>query len=372
MGKERIAALADKIADRLINLGGADYGKEKDISKEDIGNCLIARDMGIEEWDWPQGVGLYGLVKLQDYYGDRRYVSFLDNWFKRNIALGLPSKNVNTTMPFLALLETAELTGNKEYEAMCLDRAEWVMNSMTRTQGGAIQHVTSAVGDRNGVNLNPGNVWADTLFMTVLFLNKAGQRFKRQDYVDEAVYQFLMHIRYLSEKTNGLFHHGWTFEEMSNFGGVYWCRGNSWFSYGAVDFLSSFTSIPASGPDRRFITQVWKDQMYALVPLQAEDGLWHTVLDDEESYTESSGSAAIAAGMIKGLKDGLLPDSFRKVADKAIDGLLREVQEDGTVGSVSAGTPVAYSKEAYKAVPIAPMAYGQALALIALTEALGL
>lgn len=374
MDKERLNEAIGKVVCKLTNLGGADYDKDKTQSDAELTKGIIARDMGIEEWDWPQGVGLYGLVKLQAFYGDDRYDDFLEKWVKRNLETGLPSKNVNTTAPFLAIMDMVERKHDAALEKLCLERAEWLIapDGLFKTKDGAFQHVTSAIGNRNGINPNKDNVWADTLFMTVIFLNKAGQYFNRQDFVDEAVYQFLVHIKYLYEKTNGLIHHGWTFAEMGNFGGVFWCRGNSWFTYGAVDFLDGFRNIPISNPDRRFILQTYQDQVETLARLQAKDGLWHTVLDDEDSYTETSGSAAITAGIIKGIKRGYLDEkTYRPVAEKAIEGILSRIEPDGTVSGVSGGTGVGRDKERYKIVLTLPMAYGQALTLIALSEALG-
>ena len=97
------------VMDKLIHLGGADYDSDKNISVEEAtttGN--IARDFGIEEWDWPQGIGLYGLCMLQAYYKDGRFNEFLQNWFRGNIDRGLPSKNINTTAPFLTLVQVMD------------------------------------------------------------------------------------------------------------------------------------------------------------------------------------------------------------------------------------------------------------------------
>lgn len=64
------------VVDRLMNLGGSDYEKDKTVVQADTRVGIVQRDFGIEEWDWPQGVGLYGLYKLQNYYGDTRYMEF--------------------------------------------------------------------------------------------------------------------------------------------------------------------------------------------------------------------------------------------------------------------------------------------------------
>lgn len=81
-----LKAKTDAVANKLLHLGGADYDKDKNISLEEaIATGNVARDFGIEEWDWPQGVGLYGLYMLQEHEGDDRYLDFFENWFQSNI-----------------------------------------------------------------------------------------------------------------------------------------------------------------------------------------------------------------------------------------------------------------------------------------------
>lgn len=108
----------------------------------------------------------------------------------------------------------------------------------------------------------------------------------------------------------------------------------------------------------------------ALRSYQAEDGLFHTVIDDATSYEEASGTAAMAAGLLRGMKAGILDESYRVCADRAITALCDCVDTDGTVLKVSAGTAMGMNAEHYKGIGIRPMAYGQALTLIALCEAL--
>ena len=98
--------------------------------------------------------------------------------------------------------------------------------------------------------------------------------------------------------------------------------------------------------------------------------MWRTVLTDETSYEEVSGSAAIAAGILRGVKAGILDGSCKAAADRAISAICDNISEDGTVLNVSAGTGIGMDGDHYKNVLIMPMAYGQALALTALCEAL--
>lgn len=369
MTNEQLLPVIHRVMDKLMNLGGADYDSDKGTSLDQTNTGLIARDFGIEEWDWPQGVGLYGLYKLQNFYGDDRYTDFFENWIQNNLAKGLPSRNINTTTPYLAIVNLLDALGKPEYEKMCLDQAEWLMNGLPKTQDHGFQHVTTAIGDRNGIKLNDGEIWADTLFMTVLFLNKMGHLYNRRDWIEEATRQVLVHIKYLYDKHTGLLFHGWTFHGNNNFGGIFWCRGNSWFTYGILEFLDVARETLDPGV-YNYIVDTFRAQCDALRKLQAPSGLWHTVLTDPTSYEETSGSAAIAAGIIKGIKIGILDSSYEECAAKAIEGLCAQVDTDGTVLGVSAGTGMGYDADHYKNIIIRPMAYGQSLTLIALVEAL--
>ncbi len=370
MDKALLNQKLELVLDRLMHLDAPDAAMDKGTSDADHKKGLIARDFGIAEWDWPQGVGLYGLLQLQAAKGTNEYDEFLLNWIKNNREFGLPSKNINTSAPFLTLFDLICRYDLPELEEMCKEHADWLIHDLPRTTDGGFEHMTSAIGNRNGVARNPEQLWADTLFMAVLFLGKMGARYNNDEWIQESVYQFLIHIEYLYEETNGLFHHGWTFEDHSNFGGIYWCRGNSWFTYGAVAFLEAVgDKMPECA--RRIIMNAWKHQVEMLARLQdPETGLWHTVLDDPTSYVESSGSGAIAAGILFGVRNGLLDESYKAVGAKAVEGLMNMVAEDGTVLSVSAGTHVGMTADHYRNIMIHPMAYGQSLTSLALTEGL--
>lgn len=369
MTAELLQQKTELTAHKLLNLGGADYDQDKNISLEEaMATGNVARDFGIEEWDWPQGVGLYGLSMLQEQTG-QSFLDFFENWFQSNIKKGLPSRNINTTAPYLTLLQIMNHLPEKEsYEAMCIKQAEWLMNELPKTKDNGFQHVTSGIGDRNGVILNEGQLWADTLFMAVLFLQQMGSRYNRKEWKDEALHQVLVHIKYLYDKNSGLLYHGYSFLRNDNFGGIFWCRGNSWFTLGITLYLEQAEDLEQG--TRQFLLDTFKTHAEALKRFQADSGLFHTILDDPTSYEEASGTAAITAGLIRGIRLGLLDETFIPCVRKAVTGLCGCVDTDGTVLKVSAGTAMGMDAEHYKHIGIRPMAYGQALTLIAFAEAL--
>nr|WP_321307125.1 glycoside hydrolase family 88 protein [uncultured Sphaerochaeta sp.] len=359
------------VVDRLLLLGGGNYEKDRDTQTDTQFTGQVERDFGIEEWDWPQGVGLLGLSKLQKVNREEKYDAFLAEWYRKNFEIGLPSRNVNTTAPFLVLLDYATRTGNKAYLEECKHQAYWIMENLPRTKENGFQHVTSAIGgDRQAVRLNENQLWIDTIFMAVLFLYSYGQRFDDTSCIEEAIQQVLVHIKYLYEKENGLFYHGWSFNRNDNFGKIFWCRGNSWFTLGITEFLAMDTKHPLPESIRKFLIDTYRAQVKSLSQLQRKSGLWSTVLTDSSSYEEVSGSAGIAAGIYRGLNLGLLDDSYRCVADYAIAAICENVSDDGIVKNVSAGTAIGMDSDFYKRILIRPMAYGQSLTLMALIEAL--
>ena len=55
---------------------------------------------------------------------------------------------------------------------------------------------------------------------------------------------------------------------------------------------------------RKYLVEVFLAQIKALLDWQDDSGLWHTVLNESDSYLEVSGSASIAAGIYKGIHMG--------------------------------------------------------------------
>lgn len=326
------------------------------MAENNIDQGTVARYM---LWEWTQGVGLYGLWKLFEKSHDERCLNMLIEYYDARIAEGLPGKNINTMAPILTLGYLYEYTHNETYGKICLEWAEWAMHELARAGEGGFQHVTS---DR----VNEGELWDDTLFMTVLPLANVGRIFKRQDYIDEAVYQFLVHTKYLADKKTGLWYHGFCFDGCHNFAEAFWARGNSWVTI-AIPIL--FEIVDVAEPDRRFLINALRRQIEAVASHQDEGGMWHTLIDDPTSYLEASATSGFGCGILKAVKAGLVSEQYRENADRALAPVLDCIDDKGVVQQVSYGTPMGReSKDFYKQIPLHPMPYGQAMAILFLLE----
>ncbi|MDR2674792.1 MAG: glycoside hydrolase family 88 protein [Opitutaceae bacterium] len=316
-----------------------------------------------EHWEWPQGVGLYGLYKHYQEVRDTRILDTINAWFERRLRAGLPAKNVNTTAPMLTLAHLAGTGGDKTRLALCAEWAGWVMSEMPRTEDRALQHIVTG-------EANEHQVWADTLFMTVLFLAKMGVILKRRDYIEESIRQFLVHIKYLFDRKTGLWYHGWTFDGRHNFANALWARGNCWITAGIPDYLDIVRDLPPS--IESYLIDTLAAQAAALAGCQRPDGLWTTLLDDPRSYVETSATAGFGYGILKSVRKGYLDNAFIETGRKALDAVVRHISPDGTVQQVSYGTGMGRDLDHYRKIPVCPMAYGQALALLLLNEGMKL
>ncbi|MFR6368627.1 MAG: glycoside hydrolase family 88 protein [Gemmiger formicilis] len=67
--------------------------------------------------------------------------------------------------------------------------------------------------------------------------------------------------------------------------------------YAGADAFPGKSRLSGHGGTRQFIIDTFRTHAEALCSYQAEDGLFHTVIDDATSYEEASGTAAMAAGL---------------------------------------------------------------------------
>lgn len=351
MEKSQIQKLLLKVAYKMTEIKNTSLDESCPIGIIDFSN-----------WEWAQGVGLYGLYKYTKISNDEKMLKFLYEWFDKNIEKGLPEKNVNTMAPMLTLAFLYEDSKRDDYLELIKEWAQWVMTEMPRTEHGALQHIVSGM-------TNDGQVWDDTLFMTVLFLAKTGMLLNKKEYVDEAVYQFLIHIKYLADKKSGLWYHGWTFKGNHNFADALWARGNCWITAGIPEFLE-ITQI--DGAVKRYLLVTLFSQIKTLSECQAETGMWHTLLDDKTSYPETSATSGFGYGILKAVRLGIIDEKFKITGIKALEATINNIDIEGTVQNVSYGTGMGMTLEDYKKIPICPMAYGNALAILVLNEGLSL
>jgi unsaturated rhamnogalacturonyl hydrolase len=326
-----------------------------------IGAAAAVEDGEIlfDEWDWEVGVGLYGLFRDAEHRGNDAAMAAMGRWYDRQIARGLPPRQVNSTAPMLALACLAARTGRSDWLHLCADWAGWLVEVLPKCAEGGFEHVVKE-------GRRPGQLWDDTLVMAVLFLAETGRAQGRADWVAEAHYQYLTHIRFLADTETGLFFHGWTDHGRHNYARALWARGNAWVTIAIPEL---FAIAPPGDPVvRRYLTSVFRTQVAALAGYQRADGMFHTLLDDPGSPVEASATAGFGYGVLAGLREGLLDPAARVLADRALEAILARIGADGILAEVSDGTAMGSDLDHYRRIPNVAAPYGQALASLFLME----
>ncbi|MFV0575929.1 MAG: glycoside hydrolase family 105 protein [Vibrio sp.] len=354
--RSHVVTQINKLIDNLINI------------KDETGEFLLHLDdgrtidtKGWAGWEWTHGIGLYGMYKYYQQTNDQYVLSIIDDWFKDRFSEEQATKNVNTVCPFLTLAYRYEETGDQALLPYLETWAEYVMYEMPRTENGGIQHIVYN-------SENTQQMWDDTLMMSVMPLTKIGLLLNKPEYVEEAKYQFLIHINYLMDKETGTWFHGWTFDGKHNFANARWARGNSWVTIVIPDFLE-LLDLPEHDAYRRHLIHVLNRQVEALAQSQAENGLWTTLLDDPNSYVESSATAGFAYGILKAVRKRYIDGKYAEIAHKAVDALIKDyINEDGELINTSFGTAMGSDLDYYREIPLTSMPYGQAMAILCLSE----
>ncbi|ULL15366.1 glycoside hydrolase 105 family protein [Paenibacillus sp. H1-7] len=308
-------------------------------------------------WDWPGGVAFYGVTEAYEATGKQEYLDMLKAWVDEQLEDGLPKLTVNAVSIGHSLLTLYKATGEEKYIDFAVQMADFLMNDAERFADGIFQHTV------NSEDYNfPEQAWVDTMFMAGYFLVRIGTLLNRTDYLEDGIKQYHGHEEFLQDPVTNLYYHGWDNLAQNHMSGIYWARGNSW---AAITMARALKLIHVTHPSFMIIEGSLRDQLAALVRLQADSGLWHTVLNDPDSYTETSGSAGIAAAFIGSGK------MYNKYVNKSIQGILGRIDEDGSVRGVSAGTAVMRDAEGYKGVPYKRVqGWGQGLALTFLSSLL--
>ena len=314
--------------------------------------------ISFDSWEWPQGVGLYGLVRLWQHTGDDALRRTVESWYERRLAAGLPKMNINTTAPLLPLSLLWGATRDPRWEPTLANWSERFMCEAPRAPEGGFQHDVSD-------KINEDELWDDTLFMAALFLAAYGRAAGKPALVEEAVRQFLVHARYLADPKSGLWFHGWTFAGRHNFARALWARGNSWITVGILDLVEIGGLSKAV---EAYLLGVLETQVAALLKLQAPSGAWHTLLDDPSSYEEMSATAGFGYGLMKAARLGIGPKECGPAGRRALGAVLANIDDSGVLGNVSYGTRMGHDLQFYRDIPIQPTGYGQALAILCLTE----
>jgi rhamnogalacturonyl hydrolase YesR len=207
----------------------------------------------------------------------------------------------------------------------------------------------------------PSTIWLDDLYMSVPALAQMGQLTGERRYFDDAVKQVLQFAERMFVREKGLFIHGWV-QGMAVHPEFHWARANGWALMTLVELLDV---LPEDHPGRPAVLDLLRTHVRGLAARQSGSGLWHQLLDREDSYLETSATAIYAFSMARAIDKGWIdPVAYGPVALLAWNAVSTKVNARGQVEGTCVGTGMAFDPAFYYHRPTSPFAahgYGPVL-----------
>ena len=190
-------------------------------------------------------------------------------------------------------------------------------------------------------------MWADDLYMSVPFLVRYSQFTGDQKYLDDAANQFFGFKKRLFMPEEKIMSHVYDFKYDSKTN-VPWGRGNGWVVFSMTELLEV---LPEDHPKRNDLIEFLNTLCEGYLALQDDEGMWHQVLNDHESYPETSCTSMFIYAFSRGIRFGWLknPEKYVKAIYKAWKGISKtSVDSNGNVYGVCRGSEFSFIADYYK------------------------
>lgn len=181
-----------------------------------------------------------------------------------------------------------------------------------------------------------GRLMADDPYMSVPFLLRWWRHTGESRWLDLAVQQVLgTHTRLFHAET-GLYRHGHHTATGTPLG-EFWGRANGWMMLAHVELLAA---LPASHPRHAAVLDAFRRHAAGLQRCQSAAGGWHQLLDDPQSWIETSCTGMFVYGLARGVNEGWLPASAATAAQRGWAALTLKVTPEGDLNDVCGSTDI--------------------------------
>jgi unsaturated rhamnogalacturonyl hydrolase len=276
---------------------------------------------------YPEVCTWYGALTFASLTGDNKLITRLEERFGPLLGadsdLILVPNHVDNTVFGSVPLELYILTKNQKYLRLGkrIADAQWAPPEGTVVAPEAIKYYDMGYTPQT-------RMWIDDMYMITAVQVQAFRATGDKKYIERAAKEMVLYLDSL-QRPNGLFFHARDVP-------FFWSRGNGWMAAGMSELLSS---LPKNNPNRPKIMEGYKKMMASLLKYQAENGTWRQLIDQPESWNETSGTGMFAFAMITGVKKGWLDrTTYGAAARKAWLGLVSFIDKNDEVHEVCEGT----------------------------------
>lgn len=314
------------------------------------------------QWNYPVGVTLYGLMDaagmtgrkdVSDYV--RRHILLCTEFY--DYALWDQKKFGAAGLNFqIASIESLDDCGS--FASTMLEQsfqrdlpgcrgiadrvADFITNLQTRFPDGTLYRFRSSLPEMKNT------IWLDDLYMSVPFLARYYRLTGELKYLDDAADQFrLYREKMLIPELKVMSHVYYTDRKIAS--GIPWGRGNGWVLFSLSELL---LAAPENYRFRGELLTLFRTLCEGFRALQDGEGLWHQVLNDGDSYQESSCSAMFVSSFARGVRNGWFGADESEYSDAAVRGWIgltkNAIDRGGNIYGICKGSGHSFTPRYYK------------------------
>ena len=313
-------------------------------------------------WNYPLGVTMYGLLHTAIAIGSEDIKNYIKDhvqlcidtleyalWDKEQYGGATSIHNLLTSIDSLddcgsfasMMLEVNKYLGLRDVKKVADYVGDYIYNHQSRLEDGTFFRKEMMHHFHNMT------MWADDLYMSVPFLVRYSQFTGDQKYLDDAANQFFGFKKRLFMPEEKIMSHVYDFKYDSKTN-VPWGRGNGWVVFSMTELLEV---LPEDHPKRNDLIEFLNTLCEGYLALQDDEGMWHQVLNDHESYPETSCTSMFIYAFSRGIRFGWLknPERYVKAIYKAWKGISKtSVDSNGNVYGVCRGSEFSFIADYYK------------------------
>ena len=282
------------------------------------------------KWNYIDGCMIKAVLQMYDLTKEEKYLKFADDFIDYRVfedgtidGYSIGEKNIDNVNAGKTLFELYDLTGKEKYKKAA-DLVYSQIEIMPRCQNEARSFWHK--------DIYPNQVWLDGLYMGLPFYLEYETRFNNRKNYDDIFSQFKFVIENMRNPLNGLYFHAmdtsreafWC-DKVTGLSQLSWLRAIGWYSMALLDSLEIVdNSDHKFDAEVKMLQDAFVDLINSMIKYQDESGMWYQVVNFggmDKNYLETSGSSIMAYALLKGVRLGFLPESYRAYAKKAIDGI---------------------------------------------------
>ena len=317
---------------------------EKSTLDVPVWNIEKAKSGKAAGWNYIDGCMILALLETYRATGEKKYYDFADAFIDHRVkedgtitGYSVEEYNIDNVNAGKTLFALYEMNGKEKYK-----KAIDLIYSQVRTQP------RTAEGNFWHKKVYPNQVWLDGLYMGQPFYMEYETKFNNKKNYSDIFAQFKNVVKNMRDEKTGLYYHGydasrevfWCDKE-TGLSKNFWLRALGWYSMALLDTTDKCEPGEEYAAEYEELKKTFVQLMDDMLKYQDESGMWYQLPalgGREPNYLETSGSAIMAYSLLKGVRLGFLPKSYREYGIKAFQGIcdkyLKETEDGLNLGGI--------------------------------------